>query len=91
MPSPLAANINDGILIDMAMLKGVYYDAAKNTAKVGAGQRWGDVYSQLDAHNVTVVGGGLSYLSDLYGLACDNVVDFEVKLQTEEQSTLADK
>jgi FAD/FMN-containing dehydrogenase len=24
--------------------------------------------------------GGLSYLSDLYGLACDNVVNFEVVL-----------
>lgn len=24
--------------------------------------------------------GGLSYLSDLYGLVCDNVVNFEVSL-----------
>ena len=24
--------------------------------------------------------GGLSYLSDLYGLVCDNVVNFEVRL-----------
>lgn len=26
--------------------------------------------------------GGLSYLSDLYGLACDNVVNFEVRVWT---------
>ena len=57
MPSPLAANINDGVLIDMSLLKGVEYNAAKNQVKVGAGQRWGDVYKQLDAYNVTVVGG----------------------------------
>ncbi|KAL8727258.1 MAG: hypothetical protein Q9181_005779 [Wetmoreana brouardii] len=39
------------------MFEGISYDAANNIAKVGAGQRWGDVYNQLDAHNVTVVGG----------------------------------
>lgn len=57
MPSPLAANINDGVLIDMSMFSGVAYNAAKSVATVGAGQRWGDVYHQLDPHNVTVVGG----------------------------------
>ncbi|TVY93031.1 Bifunctional solanapyrone synthase, partial [Lachnellula willkommii] len=29
---------------------------------------------------LTLVSGGLSYLSDLYGLACDNVASFEVVL-----------
>ena len=57
MPSPLAANINNGALIDMSMFNDVIYDAANNVAKVGAGQRWGDVYKRLDPHNVTVVGG----------------------------------
>ena len=57
LPSPLGANINDGILIDMSMFKGVAYDATNNVAKVGAGQRWKTVYDALDAYNVTVVGG----------------------------------
>ena len=57
MPSPLAANINGGVLIDMSMLRGVIYDPIHNLAKVGAGQRWGDVYDQLDPYNITVVGG----------------------------------
>ena len=57
MPSPLAANINNGVLIDMSMFKGVNYNAANSLAIVGAGQRWGDVYNQLDPYNVTVVGG----------------------------------
>ncbi|MCJ1247587.1 hypothetical protein MMC30_004802 [Trapelia coarctata] len=92
MPSPLAANTNDGVLIDMSKFNKVMYDAARNVATVGAGMKWGDVYNQLDLYNVTAVGGrvldvgvgglilgsGLSYLSDLYGLACDNVVNFEV-------------
>ena len=57
MPSPLAANINNGVLIDMAMFNNVTYDAANDVATVGAGQTWGDVYRRLDPHNVTVVGG----------------------------------
>ena len=57
MPSPLAANINDGVLIDMSKFNQVNYDAAKNVATVGSGLTWGDVYNQLDPHNVTVVGG----------------------------------
>lgn len=54
----------------------------------------GDVYGILDPFNLTAVGGrilgigvggsilgsGLSYLTDQYGLACDNVVNFEVVL-----------
>lgn len=38
IPSPLAANINDGVLIDMSILKGVEYNAAKDQVKVGAVQ-----------------------------------------------------
>ena len=57
MPSPLGGNINDGVLIDMAMMNEVSYDTEGQTVKVGAGQRWRDVYYALDAYNVTVVGG----------------------------------
>ncbi|KAL8867990.1 MAG: hypothetical protein Q9174_005292 [Haloplaca sp. 1 TL-2023] len=94
MPSPGAANIDDGVLVDMSSFREVSYNATDNTARVGPGQTWGGVYAHLDEYNVTVVGGrvlevgvgglvlgcGLSYLSDLYGLACDNVVNFEVVL-----------
>ncbi|KAI3336899.1 FAD-binding domain-containing protein [Xylariaceae sp. AK1471] len=72
-------------------------NASSNTViKVGAGSRWGDVYSTLEKSNtnITVVGGrdanvgvsglllggGLSYFSNLYGFACDNVLAFEVVL-----------
>jgi len=34
--------------------------------------------------------GGLSYLSDLYGLVCDNVVNFEVCFPTRAQAHGAD-
>jgi hypothetical protein len=52
------------------------------------------VYEEFDKYNKTAVegrvlnvgvgglslGGGLSYLSDLYGFVCDNVVGYEVVL-----------
>jgi FAD/FMN-containing dehydrogenase len=92
LPSPMGANTNDGVLIDLSALNAKIYDAKSSTVKIGAGQRWGDVYGYLNQWRVTVVGGrildvgvgglilgsGLSYLSDLYGMACDNVVNFEV-------------
>ncbi|KAI8624750.1 putative FAD-binding oxidoreductase [Xylariaceae sp. FL1651] len=93
-PAPLGANINEGVLFDMSGFNTVDYDAENGVAIVGTGMRWGDVYRYLDQYNVTVVGGrilevgvggltlgsGLSYLSDLYGLVCDNVENFEVVL-----------
>ncbi|RYC59539.1 hypothetical protein CHU98_g6678 [Xylaria longipes] len=93
-PAPLGANINDGVLFDMSSFNSVEYHAQRGVAVVGTGMRWGDVYHYLDQYNVTVVGGrilqvgvggltlgsGLSYLTDMYGLACDNVQNFEVVL-----------
>lgn len=57
MPAPLAANIDSGVLVDMAGLNTVTYDASSGTATVGAGSRWRAVYEALRIHNVTVVGG----------------------------------
>lgn len=55
-PSPGAANINDGVLIDLAGLTEVTYDTTSGTVTVGAGNKWGAVYKALDAYNVTAVG-----------------------------------
>ena len=56
-PSPRAANINNGVLIDMSQFDQVTYDVANCLATIGAGQTWGSVYNTLDQYNVTVVGG----------------------------------
>jgi FAD/FMN-containing dehydrogenase len=96
LPSPLGANTNDGVLIDTSLLNTREYNKENQNVKIGTGLRWGDVYSYLDQYRVTVVGGrvldvgvgglilgsGLSYLSDLHGMACDNVVNFEVSPHT---------
>ncbi|KAK6958328.1 hypothetical protein Daesc_001127 [Daldinia eschscholtzii] len=56
-PSPGAANIDKGVLIDLSKFNAVDYDAENNVASIGAGQKWENVYRQLDQFNVTVVGG----------------------------------
>ncbi|KAK8063022.1 FAD-binding oxidoreductase [Apiospora hydei] len=57
LPSPGAANIDKGVLIDLSKFDHVTFDAEKEAASIGAGQRWLNVYTQLDKYNVTVVGG----------------------------------
>ena len=66
--------------------------ADKKTASFQPGQKWYDVYKTLEKHNATVIGGrvasvgvggltlggGISYFSSQYGLACDNVLSYEV-------------
>lgn len=56
-PSPFAANIDNGVLIDMSLFNHTQYNPSKNVATVGAGGRWLGVYNELDRYNVTVVGG----------------------------------
>ncbi|KAG6875148.1 hypothetical protein C0992_004981 [Termitomyces sp. T32_za158] len=70
----------------------VIYDAATQTAVIGAGLIWDDVYAALAPHGVNVVGGrvtgvgvagftlggGYSWLTNQYGLTIDNVVAFEL-------------
>ena len=44
----------------MTRFNEVNYDARSETVQVGAGLVWDDVYSALEPHNVSVVGGRVS-------------------------------
>ncbi|KAI1347633.1 putative FAD-binding oxidoreductase [Xylaria sp. FL0043] len=82
-PSPGAANIDQGVLIDMSGFNNAEYDATNQVAVIGSGQTWVTVVGGrvLDVGvGGLLLGNRLSYLSDLYGMACDNVVNFEVVL-----------
>ncbi len=52
-----AANIQDGVTIDLGLMKGVTVSPNSTTISVGSGARWQDVYSKLDAMNLSVAGG----------------------------------
>ncbi|EKM52439.1 uncharacterized protein PHACADRAFT_211693 [Phanerochaete carnosa HHB-10118-sp] len=83
-----------GVLLSMNQFNTVQYHASNQTADVGVGLVWDDVYEQLQQFGVTVVGGrvsgigvagltlggGYSWLTNQYGLVVDNVVGFQVVL-----------
>ncbi|KAL4942241.1 hypothetical protein BDV06DRAFT_192579 [Aspergillus oleicola] len=87
-----ASNIQDGITILLRDLKEVTLNDDKSVASIGPGNNWGQVYKALEPQGVTVVGGrmsgigvgglltggGISYFSNQYGWALDNVESFDV-------------
>ncbi|KAI1080688.1 FAD binding domain protein [Whalleya microplaca] len=93
-PAAGAANINDGVTLDLSWLNNTSISDDYTIASVYAGSTWLDVYTMLDPFNKTVaggrngavgvggltLGGGLSYYSPQVGWTCDTVVDFEVVL-----------
>lgn len=91
-PNPGHATAKDGVLISTAAMKGATYDAATGYAHVKPGGEWNDVIGALDEQGVTMLGGrlgvvgvgglllqgGLSFLSSQYGMASDNIVEWEM-------------
>jgi hypothetical protein len=66
MPLPTAANIQNGITLDLVNLKGISQDSCSVT--IGAGEIWGNVYSKLDGTGYGV-GGSRSGLGGIGGLS----------------------
>ncbi|KAJ8113339.1 hypothetical protein OPT61_g4507 [Boeremia exigua] len=91
-PVPGGSNIEGGITISFEKLNKISLAADKKTASFQPGHTWYDIYTALEKDEVTVIGGrvasvgvggltlggGISYFSSQYGLACDNVLSYEV-------------
>jgi hypothetical protein len=91
-------SITDGIILDLTHLNATTYDATTKVASIGTGARWGNVYSDVQKHGVSVtggrqsvvgvggltLGGGVGWTTPRTGFACDNVVNFEVVLASGE-------
>ncbi|KAG8419773.1 hypothetical protein J3458_004615 [Metarhizium acridum] len=87
-----ASNIEGGLTLDLRNLNQVVVSADKKQTSVGAGNVWYDVYTKLQPTGLTVIGGrvsaigvggltlggGISFFSNRYGWACDNVNNFQV-------------
>ncbi|KAI1079260.1 FAD-binding domain-containing protein [Whalleya microplaca] len=95
---PGAANIKVGVTIDLGLISNTTYVPETQVAQVGAGSRWREVYSALEPYGVTaaggrtstvgvggfLLGGGNTFYTARRGLACDNVVNYEVVLASGE-------
>lgn len=94
-----ASNIEGGVTISLEQLNDVSLSSDRRTATIGAGNRWHRVYSALAEYDLAVIGGraasigvgglttggGISFFSNLYGWACDNVASYDVVLASGRQ------
>ncbi len=83
---------DDGVVIDLAGMRGVRVDPAGRTARVEGGATWGDLNAATHAFGLATtggiisttgvggltLGGGIGYLARGYGLSCDNLVSADV-------------
>src|SRR5271165_1113322 len=91
---PGLGSCNDGLVVDLSMMKSVRVDPASRTVRVDAGCTSGDVDHATHAFGLAVpfgivsttgvagltVGGGTGYLTRKYGLTIDNLLEADVVL-----------
>ncbi len=87
-------SVDDGLVIQLARMKGIRFDPATNTVRVDGGCTWGDVDHALHAFGRAVptgiisttgvggltLGGGLGHLTRGCGLTIDNLLEADVVL-----------
>ena len=85
---------DDGLVIDLSLIKYVHVDPAARTVRVGGGCTWGDVDHATHAFGLAVpsgiisttgvggltLGGGMGHLTRQYGLTIDNLLAADVVL-----------
>lgn len=86
------ATIDGGVMIDLALMKGIYVDAKNRTVRAEGGTTWADVNRATQLHDLAVtggvvsstgvagltLGGGLGWLMGKHGLALDNLLSVEL-------------
>jgi FAD/FMN-containing dehydrogenase len=83
---------DDGIVIDLSLMKQINIDPVGRVASAGAGVTWGELDSATQQYGLATpggvfsrtgiagltLGGGYGWLSATYGLSCDNLIAAEV-------------
>jgi FAD/FMN-containing dehydrogenase len=84
--------IDNGLMIDLAPMRGIYVDANKRTARAQGGVLWKELNRETQMHGLATtggvvgttgiagltLGGGLGWLMPKYGLALDNLLSAEM-------------
>lgn len=92
-PNTFFSSVDKGVLLDLNSMTAKSYDPKTTLATYQPGGVFGDLYEYYAKYNRTVVGarlagvgtglalgGGMSYLSPQYGLACDSFRELEIVL-----------
>lgn len=86
--------IDDGLLIDLSPMKGIFVDPKARTARVQGGALWKEVNRETQVHGLATtggvvsttgvagltLGGGVGWLMGKYGIAVDNLRSVELVL-----------
>lgn len=86
------ATCDDGIIIDLSLMRRVYVDKEKKTARVDGGALLGDVDYETQLHGLAVpagiishtgvggltLGGGFGWISRKHGLSVDNLISADI-------------
>ena len=81
-----------GLMIDLALMKGIHVDPGAQTARAQGGVLWSELNRETALHGLAVtggaisstgiagltLGGGLGWLMAAYGLAADNLIEVEL-------------
>src|SRR3954451_6531936 len=85
---------DDGLVIDLSLIRYVHVDPSERMVRVGGGSLWGDVDHATHAFGLAVpsgiisttgvggltLGGGLGHLTRKYGLTIDNLLSVDMVL-----------
>ena len=82
------ATVDDGLMIDLSLMKGIHVDPGKRTVIAQGGVTWNELNRETQVHGLATpggtvgttgvagltLGGGIGWLMSRFGLALDNLL-----------------
>ena len=92
------AMLDDGLVIDVSPMKGIFVDPANRTATAQTGLTWGEFDRETALYGLATtgglisttgiagltLGGGVGWLMGRCGLVCDNILSYDIVLASGE-------